>query len=235
MEHPGVIVEPAKAILDPWALFLRLAAQRVPGMWHDLLDSCFPLWVDEDLTLDSALAKWATKWSLLDCDGRPHPQAIAFARLNFIKWLSVEDPQKRRRQFVVATATAPRRAEPLPASLREITFRARWDADLTGEPLHMARARILREFQKALDAHIERFARCAQANGYPELPMLRGDIEQAFCQFVEFQLVGRSITELLDSYETTLDERSLRKRLAQVAATLNLRLRQDRRGRKARG
>jgi len=98
----------------------------------------------------------------------------------------------------------------------------------------LARARILAEFEAALDRHIAEFTRHARANGCLELPLLRGDIERAFGQFVEFQLAARSVAEILED-EPELDERSLRKRLAQVAETLGLRLRQDRRGRKARG
>jgi hypothetical protein len=159
---------------------------------------------------------------------------LSFAGLNFLQWLAVDDPQKQRRLFVVATAVAPQRREPLPTERRGIKFRARFDADVTGEPLHQARARILREFEAALDRHIEEFIRYARGNGYPELPARRGDIERAFGQFVEFQLAGRSVAEILED-EPELDERSLRKRLLQVAESLGLRLRQDRRGRKARG
>ena len=234
MEHPRVIVEPFKAVQDPWALFLRLAARRVPEMWHNLLDGCFPLWVEEKPGLQAALRAWCERWHLLTPDGEPHPQALSFAGLNFLRWLAVDDPQKRRRLYAVATAAAPQRREPLPEKLREITFRARWNPDLTGEPIHLARARVLREFEAALDAHIEEFIRHARGNGCLELPLLRGDIERAFRQFVEFQLAGRSVAEILED-EPELDERSLRKRLAQVAELLGLRLRQDRRGRKARG
>lgn len=234
MAKPWVVVEPFKTVLDPWGLFLRLAARRVPALWHDLLDSCFPLWVEEKPELQCALRAWCERWHLTTPDGEPHPQALSFAGLNFLRWLAVDDPQKKRRLYVVATAVAPQRREPLPEKLREITFRARFDADLIGEPLHLMRARILAEFEKDLDAHIEKFVRQARANGYPELPLLRGDIERAFGQFVAFQLDRRSINEILED-EPDLDERSLRKRLAQVAETLGLRLRRDRRGRKARG
>ena len=235
MGNPWVVAEPFVAFLEPWGLFLNLAARRVPELWHDLHDSCFSLWEEDSPEVVAAFHQWCERWHLLTPAGKPNPQVVSFASLNFLNWLSIEDSQERRLVFTTVTALEPQKLrEPLPAELREIKFRARFDADLTGEPLHLARARILREFEAALDAHIEEFVRHARANGYPELPLRRGDIERAFRQFVEFQLAGRSVAEILED-DPDLDERSLRKRLSQVAESLGLRLRQDRRGRKARG
>ena len=228
---------------DAWLDFLAVAAERAPAVWRDLTESCWPAWRDQgEEAAEPLLRDWCERWNLITPAGEAAGWALECARenLRLRKWREENgQPQPPAEYAIPITGYSDlRRGDevqmqmlPVPRILQRVRFEAAWDIWRTAEPVAAARERILREFERALDEHIERYLAHVNRAQYP-MQAERRCWRQHLEWFCDFQLNGRAVPALLANAPDT-DERTMRKALRGVADALGLRLRQDRRGRKA--
>ena len=233
-------VRPLDEVVNIWVEFLAIAAERAPQVWSDLYTSVWPAWRDGgEAAAEPSLRGWCERWWLVTPAGEPHPQAVNCARenLRLRAWREQEGQPQPPAEYIVpivsaeqswAGEIAPARLLPPPPRLREVSFRARLDAHQTGETIAEMRERVLRRFQRELNAQLARYAEwCVAAYGADgERRRWRRRLEW----FCDYQLNSREVAQLLAG-EPDADASTLRKALADVARTLNLRLRPARRGR----
>jgi len=234
-------VRPLDEVVNVWVEFLAIAAERAPQVWCDLYTSVWPAWRDGgEAAAEPHLRGWCERWWLVTPQGEPHPQAEGCARenLRLRAWRGQEGQPQPPVEYIVPTVAAgqswageiaPAWLLPPPLSLREVSFRARLDAHQTGETIAAMRERLLRQFKRALDAQLARYAEwCVAAYGTDgERRRWRQHLEW----FCDFQLNGREVADLLADAPDA-DASTVRKALADAARTLNLRLRPGRRGRR---
>jgi len=231
---------------DAWLDFLAIAAERAPAVWRDLTATVWPTWRKLPeialITCERLLREWAVRWHLTTPEGEPHPAALECAHENMRlrAWREENGQPQPPAEYVVPIAgygdvrrgdRVQPQALPVPRALQRVRFEAAWDIWRTAEPVAAARERILREFERALDEHIERYLAHVNRAQYP-VQAERRCWRQHLEWFCDFQLNGRAVPALLANAPDT-DERTMRKALRGVADALGLRLRQDRRGRKA--
>jgi len=228
---------------DGWLDFLAVAAERAPAVWRDLTETCWPTWKEQgERAAEPLLREWCGRWNLITSAGEAAGWALHCAKenLRLRKWREENgQPQPPTEYLIPVTSYAEVRrgdeveaqALPVPRALQRVRFEAPWEVWRTAEPIAAARERLVREFTAALDAHIERYLAHVNRAQYPVQAERR-----CWCQhlewFCDFQLNGRAVPALLANAPDT-DERTMRKALRGVADALGLRLRQDRRGRKA--
>jgi len=228
---------------DSWLDFLAVAAERASAVWRDLTETCWPTWKEQgERAAEPLLRQWAECWNLTTPEGEPHPQALDCARenLRLRKWREENgQPQPRPDCLIPITGYSDlRRGDevqmqmlPVPRILQRVRFEAAWACWRTGESIAAARDRLIREFTAVLNEHIERYLAHVNHAQYAE-EAERRRWRQHLEWFCDFQLNGRAVPALLANAPDT-DERTMRKALRGVADALGLRLRQDRRGRKA--
>jgi hypothetical protein len=233
---------------DVWLDFLAVAAERAPAVWRDLTEKVWPAWRKFPeialITCEEPLREWAARWHLIQPDGEPARPALhcAIENLKLRAWREENGQPQPPAEYVVPITgygdvrrgdQVQPQALPVPRSLQRVRFEAAWNVWRTAEPVAAARERILREFERALDEHVERYMQHVERAGYA-VEAERRRWRQHLRWFCDFQLNGRSVADLLEA-APDLDERAVRKALREVAEALNLRVRHDRRGRKPRG
>jgi len=230
---------------DAWLDFLAVAAERAPQVWGDVYTSVWPCWRKlPEMALiicERPLREWAARWHLIQPDGEPAQPALecVYENLRLRVWRERNGQPQPPAEYVVPTTgyadvrrgdQVQPQALPVPRALQRIRFEAAWGVWRTGEPIQVARERLIREFAEALDRHIEAYlVHCERAQYGLEAERRRWRRHLEW--FVEYQLCGREVVELLDD-QPDADASTLRKALVEVARALGLRLRPGRRGRR---
>jgi len=230
---------------DAWLDFLAVAAERAPQVWSDLYTSVWPCWRKLPeialITCEQPLREWAARWHLIQPDGEPAQPALecAIENLKLRAWRERNGQPQPPAEYVLPTTgyADVRRGNqvepqvlPVPRSLQRIRFEAPWGVWRTAEPIQAARARILAEFEAALDRHITAYMQHVERAQFA-VGGARRRRRRHLEWFSDYQLNGREITELLAD-QPDADVSSVRKALVEVARALGLRLRPARRGRR---
>jgi len=231
------LARPEDIMAEGRAALVYTLMGRVPETWKDLYSTCGPLTHKPPSEIREAVEAWAQRWGLVDRTG-PARWAVKCALFNlFLR----EEKLAEGEAFLDTWAVPIIECEPPagrvypypPPGLREVAFRGFW---LVGEIESMAEARqrILDEFTRALDEHIEKYKAWAQQAGLPELPVKRS-AGRHLEWLVDYQVRGLSVKQIADAYAAktgrAVEQRAIYKGLAEAAKAVGLKLRKRRRNR----